>query len=66
MPVPPTIIAMKGVSSTNIVADDNTNNKSTTAQPPATKEALRHYSAGTSYGRLCGTSDPDVLVELSS
>jgi hypothetical protein len=32
----------------------------------STEAALLYYAAGTSYGKLCGTSDPSVLIELSN
>jgi hypothetical protein len=78
---PLSIVAMNDRSSTNTVDDDTTNpvdsgitnavnndvnNATTTTQPPASEEALFSYSKGTSFGRLCGTSDPSVLDELSA
>lgn len=41
------------------MADDNHGNG-----PPNAKVALA-YMAGTPYGKVCGTSDPSVLDELS-
>lgn len=45
--------------------DDNNNNdnKGTSSSAP-TEEALHSYLHGTPYGKLCGTSSPDIVKDL--